>query len=273
MQISKRLEAVADMVTPGCHLADIGTDHAYIPIYLAQAGKIARAIAMDVNKGPLERAKEHICSYGLEQMIETRLSDGLDALQPGEADQIVIAGMGGPLTVRILRDGAEKLTKECALILQPQSEIQSVRAYLKEKKYCILCEEMICEDGKYYPMMKAVRKEMLSEWEDSWYRSCEKEDTEHAGHEEQQPDACANWLSEDSGKNEKLWEDAQFRYGPLLIERRHPVLYEYLKREQELNRRILASLNGQESEAAAARRSAVEYELKMIDAVKALYQK
>lgn len=272
MQISKRLEAVADMVTPGCHIADIGTDHAYIPIYLAQAGKIVRAVAMDVNKGPLERAKEHICSYGLESMIETRLSDGLDALQPGEADQIVIAGMGGPLIVRILRDGVEKLTEECELILQPQSEIQSVRAYLKEMNYCILREEMICEEGKYYPMMKAVRKEMLSDREDGWYRGCKKNVAEQCDTEIQQSENCAEQPCKEFSKNEKLWEDAQFRYGPLLMERRHPVLFEYLQRELELNRRILASLEGQESETAAARRRAVEYELKLIDAVNALYK-
>lgn len=237
MQISKRLEAVANMVTSGCCLADIGTDHAYIPIYLAEAGKIAHAIAMDVNKGPLERAKDHIQMYGLEQQIETRCSDGLAALQKGEADQIVIAGMGGPLTVRILRDGADKLTKDCGLILQPQSEISSVRSYLQENGYCIMEEELILEDGKYYPMMKAVQKDSLAVTE-----------------------------------QEKM-SDAELRYGPLLMKKRHPILLEYVKREEELNNRILDSLNGQESDTAKERRTMVEYELTLIRQVLDLYDR
>ena len=105
MQISKRLEAVADMVTSGCRIVDVGTDHGYIPIFLTEAGKITHAIAGDVNRGPLQKAVEHISQYGLEEQIETRLSDGLAAVQPGEADSIIIAGMGGPLTVRILKEG------------------------------------------------------------------------------------------------------------------------------------------------------------------------
>lgn len=94
MQISERLRAVAGMVSPGCRLADVGTDHAYIPIYLMQNGVIPQAVAMDINQGPLLRATENIRRYGLTGRIETRLSDGLEKLQAGEADTILIAGMG-----------------------------------------------------------------------------------------------------------------------------------------------------------------------------------
>lgn len=239
MQISKRLEAVADMVTPGCRLADIGTDHAYIPIYLAQAGKISHAVAMDVNKGPLMRAKEHIASFGLEDVIGTRLSDGLEALQPGEADEIVIAGMGGPLTVRILRDGAEKIAKGCSLILQPQSEIKEVRSYLNKIGYRIIREEMICEDGKYYPMMKAVPKERSNVSESEESRRI-------------------------AGMEASVCDAAVLRYGLFLIRQKHPVLKEYLLKEQTLNRRILVSLEGQTGEGAMERKKEVEYELFII---------
>lgn len=156
MQISKRLQAVADMVTSGSWVADIGTDHAYIPIFLAENGIIPRAIAMDVNAGPLARARAHIEAHGLSEKIETRLSDGLTALAPGEADCIVIAGMGGPLTIRILTEGKDRLAGCRELILQPQSEIRLVRAYLEQKGWRIVREEMVCEDGKYYSMMRAV---------------------------------------------------------------------------------------------------------------------
>ena len=107
MQLSLRLSAIAGLVTRGNRLVDVGCDHGYLPVSLYLDGKIPGAIAMDVRKGPLSRAQEHISQYGLDAYIETRLSDGLEALKPGEGDTLVIAGMGGPLMERILTDGAE----------------------------------------------------------------------------------------------------------------------------------------------------------------------
>ena len=101
MQLSLRLTAIAEMVTEGNRLVDVGCDHGYLPVYLVQNKKIPTAIAMDVRKGPLSRAEEHIAQYGLLDYIETRLSDGLEALKSGEGDTLVIAGMGGPLMERI----------------------------------------------------------------------------------------------------------------------------------------------------------------------------
>ena len=95
LQISRRLKAVAGFVGKGCVLADVGCDHGYIPIYLLQKEQIPKAIAMDVNEGPLLRAKAHIREWGLENYIETRLSDGVQALKRGEVQSVVIAGMGG----------------------------------------------------------------------------------------------------------------------------------------------------------------------------------
>ena len=105
MELSKRLQAVADLVTAGYRVADIGTDHAYIPIFLLASGKIPGAAAMDVNEGPLERARCHIEENGLTEKISLRLSDGLAGLRPGEAESVVIAGMGGGLIIRILTEG------------------------------------------------------------------------------------------------------------------------------------------------------------------------
>lgn len=156
MQLSKRLQAVARLVTPGSRLADVGTDHGYVPIWLFEQGKILSAIAMDLRKGPLERAREHIQMHGLDAHIETRLSDGLDKLLPGEADSIVIAGMGGMLVVKILSQGQKVLSSVKELILQPQSDLDAVREYLHRTGFVIVKEDMIFEDGKYYPMMKAV---------------------------------------------------------------------------------------------------------------------
>lgn len=159
MQLSKRLQAVANLVTPGKRLADIGTDHGYVPIWLYEQGKIPSALAMDLREGPLQRAKEHIRMHGLDEKIKTRLSDGLEKLLPGEADSIVIAGMGGMLVVKILTQGQAVLDSVQELILQPQSDLDAVREYLHRTGFVIVQEEMVFEEGKYYPMMKAVHGE------------------------------------------------------------------------------------------------------------------
>lgn len=167
MQLSKRLSAVADFVTPGGCLVDVGTDHGYVPIALLEKKKISSAIAMDVNKGPLERAKEHIAQYHMGDYIETRLSDGLHALQKGEGDSLLIAGMGGGLTVRILSEGEELLSGFQELILEPQSDIDRVRTWLLEHGFFLAQENFIEEDGKYYPILRAVpgKKETLKKEE------------------------------------------------------------------------------------------------------------
>lgn len=154
MELSKRLQAVADLVSHGQIVADVGTDHGYIPIYLIETEKCPRAIAMDINKGPLLRAKEHISEHGLSDTIEVRLSDGVSALSAGECDCVVVAGMGGALAVKIMEEGQAVFEKLKEFVLQPQSELAKVRQYLYENQYCVIDEDMVFEDGKFYPMMK-----------------------------------------------------------------------------------------------------------------------
>jgi len=170
MQLSQRLSSVASMVTAGNCLADVGTDHGYVPIYLYERNVIPRAIAMDVNIGPLERATLHIAESGMKEAIETRLSDGLAALKPGEADSVVIAGMGGPLIIRILSAYPEVTDSLKELILQPQSEIPEVRRWLYDQGYEIMEEHMVFEDGKYYPMFKAVKNPQAEKLTDLEYK-------------------------------------------------------------------------------------------------------
>jgi tRNA (adenine22-N1)-methyltransferase len=157
MMLSERLQAVCALCPNGECLADIGTDHGYVPVTLVEEGVVNRAVAMDVRKGPLSRAAASVKEAGLSDRISLRLSDGLDGLQAGEADVALIAGMGGPMTVRILAAGEEKLSGVKALVLQPQSEIGDVRGYLSTHGWRILRENMVLEDGKYYPMMEAER--------------------------------------------------------------------------------------------------------------------
>ncbi|MDO4942527.1 MAG: class I SAM-dependent methyltransferase [Lachnospiraceae bacterium] len=155
MELSKRLQMIAQMVSEGNRLVDIGTDHGYIPIYLLQKGKIPTAIAMDIGEGPLKRAEDHIKAYCFESKAVCRLSNGFEKYRSGEADTAVIAGMGGDLMTKILNDGIEKLPDE--LILQPQSEWFKVRGFLMEHCYEIIQEEMLIEDGKYYVAIKAKK--------------------------------------------------------------------------------------------------------------------
>lgn len=195
--LSKRMEAIASMITPGGVLADVGTDHGYIPIYQVQLHRNPYAVAMDLRKGPLERAAEHIRQAGLTGQIKTRLSDGVAALEPGEADSIVVAGMGGELILHILSEGEAVCRQAKELILQPQSEIAAVRRYLREHGYYVDAENMVFEDGKYYPMMRA--------------RNGLNEAQLQAG----EPDDAAG-------------QELADLYGALLLKNAHPVLMQYL---------------------------------------------
>lgn len=228
MQLSKRLEAIADMVTTGNRLADVGTDHGYLPIYLYEHHRIPQAIAMDIRKGPLERAVLHIREHGLSTYITTRLSDGIEKLLPQEADTLVIAGMGGGLVRKILGQNPEVLATLQELILQPQSEIDQVRLFLEKQEYDIVQENMILEDGKYYPMMRAVKS-----------KRCENQ-------------------------RKEAYTIEQLAYGPLLLQNQHPVLYEYLKKELKTHEDLLVHLQNQDTERARARIEEINKEIRCI---------
>jgi len=154
--LSLRLLALAEMVTPGMRVCDVGCDHGFLSIYLVQKQISSGVIAMDVRSGPLSRAIKHIAEFGLESYIELRLSDGLDGLREGEADTLVMAGMGGRLMMKILTRDHEKAIRLKELILQPQSELMHFREFLRMRGYRTVAENIIEEEGKFYPMMKAV---------------------------------------------------------------------------------------------------------------------
>lgn len=156
LKISERLATVASLIPKGAHLVDVGTDHGYVPIWLLQKQHIVSAIAMDVNKGPLARARENRDKYGFTDVMDLRLSNGLEKLKPGEGDSVLIAGMGGPLMIRIIEEGRKNASSIQTWVLQPQSEIPSVRRYLHEHDFKIIEEIMLKDDGKYYMAMKAV---------------------------------------------------------------------------------------------------------------------
>lgn len=235
--LSPRLLAVAELVSIGYRLADIGTDHAYVPIWLVKAGRIPGAVAADVNEGPLLRAAENIKASGLDDLIETRLSDGFSALKQGEVQSAVLAGMGGSLMIRILQEGAGVIEclEEC--ILQPQSDVEKVRAFLLEEGFLFLDENMVQDDGKYYPMMKVKPP-------------CRKNGQEKS----------KEILPEKARK--QIWTEEELRYGKLLLKTQNPVLREFLEREQCIKRQILSQLEKKDSGRILERRKEVEAELK-----------
>ena len=218
--LSRRLTAIKEFVTPGYVLADIGTDHALLPVRLLLEGRIPRALCCDIGKGPLQRAAEHLEQYHVDHLAETRLSDGLSALEPGEADSVLIAGMGGELTVRILKEcdsrtdeagrGFRETVREW--ILSPHTEWDVVRRYLRLSGREITGERMIREEGKYYVVIRAVPGDGEAPFREAEKRGLDLETAE-----------C---------------------YGPLLCPGKDEILRDYLFEALEKNRLILERLRG-----------------------------
>lgn len=156
MDLSYRLNKIAQKVSINGTMADIGTDHAYIPIYLYKNNKIKKAIACDISKGSLQKAKDNILKYNLLHCIETRLSNGLLKItKKDNVDTIVIAGMGGMLMIDILTKGLDIAKNVKEIILQPQKDIDKVRRFLHKNGFKIIDDEMIIDEGKYYTIIKA----------------------------------------------------------------------------------------------------------------------
>lgn len=236
IRISRRLAAIGALAAQGGILADIGCDHGYLPIYLIQQHRIAGAIAMDVRQGPLSRARENIAAYGLLDRIEVRRSDGLAELGQDEAQTVVIAGMGGPLMEKILREGARQLATVRELILQPQSDVGHFRRFLQDLSFTIVEEDMVEEDGKYYPMMRLV------------------------------PGG-----QETGGESRDSWDEADYRYGKYLLRGGHPVLGGYLQQEKKRLDRLEEGLRLSGSSRASTRLLQVLQEKKCIQEVQERY--
>ncbi len=156
LKLKSRLNMAAQMVRKGARIADIGTDHAYLPASLILDGAIPCAIAADLRKGPLENAQATVENYGIAEKIELRLSDGLKCIDPSEVDDIVIAGMGGILISEILEAAPWVKNKNIQLILQPQSHDEVLRKWLWDNGFRITKEDACFEDGKTYICMASV---------------------------------------------------------------------------------------------------------------------
>ena len=229
-RIPKRMLAIANLVDNSKVLADVGCDHAYISINLLEKGKVDRIIASDLREGPLNIAKDNIKLEGFEERIETRLCAGLCGYEAGEVDTILISGMGGMLVKEILSESIDVVRRADTLILEPQSDLRVVRAYLKDIGFEIIDEDMLNEGGKYYQIMKAVKSKERME------------------------------VCEDIGAM------AENEFGPILIKKKHPVLLEFLKKRKNHYERLLQNKSFLTSQSATNndRIAIIENELNMV---------
>lgn len=163
MKLGERLQTIAAMVPEGvASIADIGTDHAYLPIYLVKNNIVARAIAGDIHQGPYLSAKNAVISAQLEQVISVRLGNGLEVVTPGEAEVVVIAGMGGQNIIDILRARLEVIAAVKRLIVQPMIAAPAVRRWFQDNGWQIVSEQLVREDGKLYQIIAAEPGEKQS---------------------------------------------------------------------------------------------------------------
>lgn len=267
---------MADLVPRGVSVCDIGCDHGFVAIYLVQEHICPKVIAMDINRGPLSRAKEHIESAGLSSYIETRLSDGMEKLNIGEAECIIAAGMGGRLIVKILEDHPEKCRSLRFLVLQPQSELSFVRRYLRQEGLVIRKEDMVLEDGKFYPMMLVEVGKPGREDEICGREREPGRDDGISGRESapgKKDGICSSAKEpvfprerqEDFGGKSTYQESLADEFGPCLIRDRHPVLAEYLDFWEGQQYKILKEVS-----AYPERKEQVEEELRRIRDVRGM---
>ena len=153
--LSARLAALAARIRPGSRLVDVGTDHAYLPIYAVQQNICPFAIATDIRSGPVACAREHIAAVGLAEHIDVRKGDGLASVKPEEAEDIVIAGMGGELIAAILEAAPFVRAPRIRLLLQPMSRPEKLREYLLTHGFSLEWEDVVCEGERLYIVMQA----------------------------------------------------------------------------------------------------------------------
>lgn len=219
MELSKRLKRIAEHVDKCESVADIGTDHGYIPIYLVKEGICKKAIASDINKGPIEKAKVNVAFEGVSDKVKCLLGPGLNPLKVGEVNGVILAGMGGNLTRDILLADMDKVKKYDFIILQPAQNPEVLREFLYKNDYEIIDEDLIKDEGRFYELFKVKYNE----------------------------------------NSEKLvFEDGlYYEVSPLLREKNHPLFKEFI--EEKINRcETILSFIKEDTEAAKKRKSDLE---------------
>ena len=231
--LSRRMQSILAMLREETLLygkipcvADIGCDHAFVSMACVRDGLAEHVLAMDVRQGPLAIAQTHVRQYGFGKSVETRLSTGFEAMETGEATWAILAGMGGELMKTILENGKNHLDVGIGLILQPQSELQTVRAYLQEHCYIITDEDFLQEEGKFYTIIKAKKKPGPERY----------------------------------GQMNAM----ELKYGPVLLRKRNPAFREYLTIEQHKMQELQKRLSLQDTETSKRRQKELEEELSLL---------
>lgn len=161
IKLSNRLQAIASFISPGAKVADIGTDHGYIPVWLAQNNIASQITAADINKGPLDHAIRTAAEYNVSDKIQFKLCSGLDFTDSAVNDTVIIAGMGGELIASIL-EAAPWTKNNTKLILQPNTKIQDLVEWLTHNGYLVQQTKLVKEAGKYYQILVVVGGESVN---------------------------------------------------------------------------------------------------------------
>lgn len=199
-KFSERVEAIIDLTPPCTCLADVGCDHAQISIELKERGRVDRVIASDLREKPLKKARENVCKKGLTDDFQFRLCSGLSGYKEKEADVILISGMGGSLMRDILAEALLVAKSAKYLILEPQSDVEVLRSFLRKEGFKIENERFVREGVKYYPVLRGVSTG--------------------------QPISCENVLFD--------------KFGPILLTQKNALLRQYLEKKKEKYQEILS---------------------------------
>ena len=228
MKLSKRLEFIADHIDKVISLSDIGTDHGYIPLYALDKGLCEKAIASDINKDPLDKARLNALLEGMGDELEFRLGGGLEPLKEGEVQAVIIAGMGGKLIKDILEKDITKVDNLDYLILQPAQNPEGLREYLYTNDYEIIAEDLCKDDGKYYELFKVKRKKDENTELDSIY----------------------------------------YEISPKLLMSKHPLMKEYLESKLENYNKILEAVSAEvNSDLANIKKEEIEEKIAVISSM------
>lgn len=270
IRLSKRLTAITELVTPGNRVVDVGTDHAHVPIYLIQSGRVPSALGMDVRQGPLDIAAENLEMTGLTDKVELRLSDGLEKYEIGEAQTCIIAGMGGMLMAGMIDAEPDKAASMQELILEPQSEYQALREALIRNGIGIVYETAVLEEGKSYPIIRAVpgAETVHPNWMSFLARVQRLTDDEAAAYMINR-DVVASLLA-----NPHFRQDAEMMFGPCLIASWNPILHRYLTVMLRKNLEAISNLQhaSADNEGAQVRLQNIAAESGMMQVLLFLYE-
>ena len=236
MHLDKRLQAVASLVPQGSRFADIGTDHAYLPVWLLEQGVIASAVAGDIAAGPCQAARTTVAMHGAASSIAVRQGSGLAVLRPGEADCIAICGMGGSTIISILAADMAVAKGAQRLLLQPMAGAAALRRWLVAQGWCITREALVDDEPHFYEIICAERAE--------------------------------KYAARASDAGEQCYSEVEYLVGPALLRDGHPLLAKHIARQQASLHELLTNMARSERAKASAKYQEAQKLLQALEALK-----